>query len=142
VVIEKSILIHTSIVRVWDTFTDLACWKDWSRVITPIQTGGQTELAEGGRYRFCLRPFFFPVEFEPLIEEVKPHKQIVWSAARLGVQARHEFLFKELKEGVLVTSRESYKGPIPKIMKSLFPFWRLRQLTVSFLKELKKAAEG
>lgn len=98
-------------------------------------------LTEGGKVKFCIYPFSFPVYFEPLIEKVVALKKVVWSSGVYGISARHEFLFEEVKDGMLITSRERFKGFPVRALRFLFPEWRLRDLTVAFLKDLKKAAE-
>jgi hypothetical protein len=140
-IIEESIFIHATMERVWKTFTDLTCWKDWNKVLKNVSPEKTMVLSEGGEVKFCIYPFKFPVYFEPEIEEVIPHKRVVWTSGRYGVSARHEFFFKQVEQGVLVISRESFKGISVKTLKFLFPKSRLRDLTVVFLKDMKRGAE-
>ncbi len=139
--IEDSITIHAPMQKVWETFTDLTCWDDWNSVLKNVSPDRAEVLTEGGRVRFCIYPFKFPVYFEPAIEEIVPNKKIVWTSGKFGVIARHEFIFKELEGGVRVISKESFRGISLRTMSFLFPRARLKELTVSFLRDLKKAAE-
>ncbi len=127
--------------KVWETFTDITCWDDWNSVLKNVSPDRAEVLSEGGRVRFCIYPFKFPVYFEPVIEEIVTNKKIVWTSGKFGVIARHEFIFKELEGGVRVISKESFRGISLKTMSFLFPRARLKELTVSFLRDLKKAAE-
>ncbi len=140
-VIEESIIVHASPQKVWETFTDLTCWKNWNTVLRNVSPDKTEILTKGGKVRFCIYPFSFPVYFEPLIEEVVPFKRVIWSSGVYGVSARHEFVFEDIKNGMLVRSREAFKGFPVKVLSFLFPEWRLRELTRTFLKDLKKAAE-
>lgn len=140
--IEESILIHAPLTKVWETFTHITSWKDWNTVLTNVSRDRTEIMAEGGKVRLCIHPFHFPVYLEPVIEKVVPGKEVSWSSEKYGVSALHLFTFKEVKKGVLVTSREKFRGIPVKALGFLFPRSRLRKLTVSFLKELKGAAEN
>lgn len=140
--IEESVVIHAPLQKVWDTFTDITCWKDWNTVLKNVSPEKTEILAEGGKVRFCIYPFHFPVYFEPKIEEVIPLKRVVWSSGKFGITARHEFIFRQAGNGVVVLSRESFKGLSLKTLRFLFPRSRLVELTVAFLKDLKVAAEA
>ena len=140
--IEESIVIHASLLKVWDTFTDITCWKDWNTVLRNVSPEKTEVLSEGGKVRFCIYPFHFPVYFEPEIEEVIPQRRVVWTSGKFGITARHEFIFREGGTGIVVTSREFFKGLSLKTIRFLFPRSRLVGLTVAFLKDLKTASEA
>ncbi|HET6515240.1 MAG TPA: SRPBCC family protein [Thermodesulfovibrionales bacterium] len=140
-IIEESIVIHATPKRVWETFADLTCWNHWNTVLKNVSPKRTEILSEGGKVKFCIYPFNFPVYFEPNIESVVPGRRIVWSSGKFGISARHEFLFQEAKEGVIVISKEVFSAIGLKTLRFLFPDWRLRDLTISFLKDLKTAAE-
>ena len=140
-IIEESVLINADPEKIWKTFTDLTCWAGWNTVATEASsgTGG---LEEGGSFTFCLRPFSIPIVIEPKIEEVVPREKIVWTGTKFGIFSRHEFLFQQASNGVLVTSRESFRG-LPLLFGGItFPESSVRELTVGMLTDLKKAAEG
>ena len=139
-VIEESILIRADITVVWKTLTDLACWKDWNQGLR--EASGETDhLAAGEKFTFCIRPFLFPVRLKPVVEEVVPNERLVWKGWKFGIFSRHEFLLRRTAEGVSVTSRETLWGP-PLIFGNLsFPLWRVRELTVKMLNDLKNSVE-
>jgi len=140
-VIEESIVIRADIAKVWEKLTDLTCWKDWNTVLREVAS--ETErLAQGTRFRFCLRPFVFPVTVEPRIEEALPQERIIWSGYKFGIFARHEFIFAKSEGGVRVTSRETFRGLPVEVAPFAFPKARLRELTIAMLEDLKKAAES
>lgn len=140
--IEESIIIHAPIERVWATFTDITRWKHWNRVLKKVSSEKTEILAAGGKIKFYIYPFHFPVFLEPEIQEVILNKRVTWSSGKYGVSARHEFNFEDGENGVLVISREVLKGIPIKTMRFLFPKSRLKELTASFLADLKRAAES
>ena len=100
------------------------------------------ELVEGERLNFCIRPFTFPITFEPEIQEVVYGERIVWTGQKYGIFARHEFHFNEVPGGVEVVSRETFRGLLVAFGGIyFFPRRRIHQLTVSLLEDLKKAVE-
>lgn len=139
-VIEESVHINASLDRVWKSFTDLTCWQDWNSVMRDV-TSGSPSIEKGGAFRFCLRPFIFPVSIEPFVEEVIPNRLVVWIGSKFGIFARHEFLFEESGEGSTVTSRESFRGMTVDSMPLIFPEKVIREMTQRLLTDLKRAAE-
>lgn len=140
--IEESVLIDAGLELVWGKFTDISCWKEWSRTLTDVSYGSFRSLTEGEGFRFCIRPFFFPVDVSPTVVEVEPRRRVVWAASGYGVFARHEFLFEEDREGVRLTSRETFSGPLAGGLRMAFLEERIREMTVSMLREFKESVEG
>ena len=140
-VIEESLLINAKIGKVWETFTDLTCWKDWNTVMRNFCSGEKC-LSHGSEISCSFRPFLLPVKAMIRVEEVKPYERIVWSAKKKGFSARNNFSFQSNEKGVLVTSRETYSGPLVKSLSFLLPKRRMRTLIKTFLKDLKKASEN
>jgi hypothetical protein len=139
-VIEESVLINGDLKDIWKTFTDLTCWAEWNSVATDAASGSG-RLEEGKRFTFCLRPFSVPIMIEPKIAEVVPQEKVVWTGTKFGIFSRHEFLFQQAANGVLVTSRETFRG-LPLLFGGVtFPESMVRELTVGMLKDLKKASE-
>ena len=139
-IIEESVLISADLKDIWKTFIDLTCWADWNTVAGKAASASG-KIEEGGRFTFCLRPFSVPIVIEPKIEEVVPQEKVVWTGTKFGIFSRHEFLFQQVANGVLVTSRETFRG-LPLLFGGItFPESTVRELTVGMLKDLKKAAE-
>jgi uncharacterized protein YndB with AHSA1/START domain len=138
--IEHTVQIEADIDTVWNIFTDLTCWKEWSTVLGSTSSELNT-LTEGKRFKFCLRPFALPVHVEPVVEEVVPGKRIVWSGEKYGIHARHEFIFNESNMKVQVLSREIFRAGVIRRVLFQFSKGKLHQLSVRMLNELKEAAE-
>jgi len=138
--IEHSVTIHADIKTVWDIFTDLTCWREWSTVLGD-SSSEHDRLTKGKHFTFCIRPFAFPVNVEPVVEEVVPGERIIWSGEKYGVKARHEFIFSESKNTVQVLSREIFTARSFKKLLFQLPQKKLHELSIKMLNELKEAAE-
>jgi len=141
-VIEETVTINADMDKVWRTFSDISCWEDWSRVLSEVSPPREGRLEKGAKFSFCIRPFAVPVQITPIVEEVVPGERMVWSGARFGVSARHEYIFEQRPDGVRVTSRESFRGLAASLLVFMATKWRLRQLSSDILMELKSAAES
>ncbi|GAB4388652.1 MAG: hypothetical protein Kow0025_09200 [Thermodesulfovibrionales bacterium] len=139
-VVEESVVIDAKMEKVWDTFTDLSCWRDWVRA-AEVEAGEGERIEEGKTLKLCFRPFSFPVHIEPRVEEVAPHRRVVWSGQKYGVASRHEFVFEQTPKGVRLTSRETFEGPADGAWRAVFPEGKVRQITASILRDIKEAAE-
>ncbi len=139
-VIEESVYINASLNKVWALFTDIACWRDWNSVMKDVSSGSPS-IEKGGAFKFCLRPFIFPVNVEPFVEEVIPNKLVVWIGSKFGIFGRHEFFFEESGGGAIVRSRESFRSIAVNSMPLIFPERVIREMTRKLLMDLKEAAE-
>jgi hypothetical protein len=140
-IIEESVLINADLKNIWETFTDLTCWADWNTVACKAASlSGRLE--EGERFTFCLRPFSVPIVVKPKIEDIVPREKVVWTGTKFGIFSRHEFLFQQVANGVLVTSREAFRGLLLLFGGVACPEGMVRELTVGMLNDLKKSAEN
>jgi hypothetical protein len=140
-IIKASVHIKASLKEVWETFTDLTCWQDWSTVMTKVSSDTD-RLTEGRSFKFCIRPFYIPVHLEPVVEEVVPMKRIVWSGRKHGISARHEFTFSAKDGSVKLSSKEIFTGIMVKSFNFLLPRQEMKDLSVLMLLEIKKAVEA
>jgi hypothetical protein len=140
-VIQESVLIHAKMDKVWETFTDLTSWKDWNTVMRDICSVEKC-LSHGGKILCSFRPFLLPIKATIRVEEVKTHERIVWFAKKKRLSARNKFSFQSNEKGVIVTSRETFSGPLVKSLSFLLPKRKMRTLIKTFLKDLKTASES
>ena len=140
-IIKESITIYSTMEKVWNTFTDLTRWTDWNTVMSDVRSDEHC-LAHGKDIKCNFRPFLFPINIKIKIQEIIPFNRIVWSAQKKGLFAFHEFFFQEVGKGVLVTSKETLSGLLTSAGGFLLPEKRMRFLTKTFLKDLKKASEA
>jgi hypothetical protein len=140
-VVEESIQIRGSIEQVWGTFTDLTCWVDWNTVLKGVASSQTEVMSEGNRFKCCMRPFAFPIYFEPTIEGIDPYKRIVWTGSKYGIRAVHEWFFRQHEKGVEVVSKETFTG-LPILAFRLFSKTTIRKMTRAMLDDLRRAAES
>jgi hypothetical protein len=140
-IIEESVLISSQVKIVWDTFTDLTCWRDWCTVLDDV-SASTDRMTKGKSFKFCIRPFDIPIHLQPVVEEVIPEKHIVWTGKKLGLSARHEFTFEEKDGGTLIKSKETFSGILISSMHLIFPKKKLQELSSMMLKEIKEASEN
>ncbi len=139
-VIEESVLISSTIEKVWETFTDLTCWIDWNTVMRHVEADKKV-LSEETNFECKFYPFSFPVGMRITVDEVIPYDRLLWSVKKPGLYSRHEFFLKRRQNGVLVTSRETFTGFLAKASGVLLPKRKMEALTKNFLNDLKKASE-
>jgi uncharacterized protein YndB with AHSA1/START domain len=140
--IEVAIDIAAPVERVWEAFTDLRSWRHWNSVLRCVPTAGAARLAEGARFRCSIRVFPLPTSFDVTVVDIVPYRRLVWVTRWLGIDARHRFVCSPQADGgVRMTSRERFGGRTMAVLGPLFPVWRIRQLTLALLQDLKAAAE-
>ncbi len=140
-IIEDSIIIKSSIDKVWNTFIDITCWDKWNSVISNIKCKEKC-LLQSQNIKCTFRPFYFPINVDIFLNEVSDKEKIVWTANKKGLKAYHEFIFKQDEFGVKVISREKFSGVLSVGAGFLLPVKKMRELTRIFLSDLKKAVEG
>ena len=138
--IEEVLLVDAPLEIVWKTFVDLARWADWNSVLKDARFDGGG-IEKGCTFRCYVKPYAFPIYFEPKIEEVLPLEKIVWTVEKFGIRSRHEFLLSRKDRSTEVRSREVFSGIPVRLAGLLFPLERLRELNSDFLRDLKNAAE-
>jgi hypothetical protein len=139
-IIEESVIIRAPLKKVWDVFVSFSCWADWNRVLTDVRSQSAS-LTDGQGFSCCIRPYLFPVYFSPVVTRVEPQRKIVWTASMYGISSVHEFSFDETPEGVVLVSRENFSGLPMLFGAGRFIRDKVRKLTVSFLDDLRMAAE-
>jgi hypothetical protein len=102
-------LIRAPLYLVWSVHTNIAEWSRWNPEVQSVTLGGPVET--GTRFRWKTGG----TTIVSKIEEVEPHRRIVWTGRAfgiLGLRAIHVFTFSEREEGVWVSSEESFEGLI------------------------------
>lgn len=137
--IRDEVFINAPIKQVWETFTNITCWTNWNTVMTDINSE-ENNLINSKSIKCNFHAFLFPIKLKIEVEEVSKYKKVVWSTKKTGLIARHEFMFKKHKKGVIVKSREIFSGLLAKSYFVL-PQKKIKNITSTFLQELKRASE-
>jgi hypothetical protein len=141
VTIEEDIEIQASIEQVWQVFSMMEEWKNWNTVCRECCYITGDRLAEGTCFSFVLTPYYLPLKVIPRVVRCDPGEYVVWEGSRLGIHARHEFVFKQKKDAILLTSIESFHGPLLWLCRLLKIPARLHRLSRRMMSAMKQQAE-
>lgn len=96
---------------VWDVLTDLAAWPSWNPDVKSMAFEGG--LAEGAEFRWKAGPG----TITSTIRRVEPPLLIGWTGKTLGMSAVHVYRLERRDGGTLVTTEESFDGPIARLAR-------------------------
>ena len=141
--IEEEIRINAPLAVVWRIFSKMEDWDSWNTACRSCCIlEGDGDPAPGTCFSFVIKPLGFPIKVAPRIVTCEPAREVIWEGGRLGINARHLWLFREEQSAVVVTSIEKFEGPLVWIGYMLQVPKKLHRLTVQFLQNLKSAAEA
>jgi hypothetical protein len=106
-------LIQAPLFTVWSVQSDIASWPTWNREISKVDIHGP--LAPGTRFRWKAAGLTISSE----LIAVKPLAEIAWTGRTLGIRATHVWLFEELGALTGVTTKESFDGLLPRMLKGV-----------------------
>jgi hypothetical protein len=142
VLARHEILVQAPIDAIWQLHTDVNNWPTWQKDITvanlvgPFEPGSSFEWTSGG---LTVNSTIY--DASPPTGEVSPRSRTLWGGTAQGITGIHEWTFKDMTQGVLVATNESFAGaPVdgdPSTMQSI-----LDTSLVSWLLHLKAAAEA
>ena len=96
---------------VWDVLTDFAAWPSWNPVVKSMAFEGG--LAEGAEFRWKAGPG----TITSTIRRVERPLLIGWTGKTLGMSAVHVYRLERRDGGTLVTTEESFDGPIARLAR-------------------------
>lgn len=96
---------------VWDVLTDFAAWPSWNPDVKSMAFEGG--LAEGAEFRWKAGPG----TITSTIRRVEPPLLIGWTGKTLGMSAVHVYRLERRDGGTLVTTEESFDGPIARLAR-------------------------
>lgn len=96
---------------VWDVLTDLAAWPSWNPDVKSMAFEGG--LAEGAEFRWKAGPG----TITSTIRRVERPLLIGWTGKTLGMSAVHVYRLERRDGGTLVTTEESFDGPIARLAR-------------------------
>ncbi len=141
-VIQEAVEIHAPIETVWRIFSSLQDWKNWNTVCENCCLIEGSTMAKGTCFTFEMRPYYLPIKVAPRITKCEPRKEVVWEGSRFGVHAVHRFAFEEKPKAVVLTSTESFRGPILWLSRLIFIPSRLHRMTRKLMAAIKYQAES
>lgn len=141
-IIEESVMINAPLPVVWRVFSEMEAWGGWNTVCENCCIVSGDSMAQDTCFTFSMRPYYLPIKVQPTITKCDPGKEVIWQGNRFGVYAVHSFIFDEKENGVLLTSSESFRGPLLWLSKLIFIPKRLHRLTQQLMTAIKTQAEA
>ncbi len=141
-IISETVEIEAPLSIVWEVFSRLEQWEEWSSVCRSCSLVEGDELRQGVCFSFTLRPYFVPIKITPRVTLCDPGREVIWEGERLGVRARHRFTFEETGNQVRLHSVEEFAGALLWLSHLLFVPNRLHNLSRKLLREIKARSEG
>jgi hypothetical protein len=135
VITNDEIIINASLLDIWTIHTDINAWSDWNDEITASKI--ETAPAIGKTFNWTISG----MEIASTISELIPGQKIAWSGTINGVQGIHIWLFRDMGDGVLVSTAESLDGDGVAEQLDFYQEGLDKTLRV-WLENLKKKAEG
>ena len=96
---------------VWDVLTDFAAWPSWNPDVKSMAFEGG--LAEGAEFRWKAGPG----TSTSTIRRIERPLLIGWTGKTLGMSAVHVYRLERRDGGTLVTTEESFDGPIARLAR-------------------------
>ena len=96
---------------VWDVLTDFAAWPSWNPDVKSMAFEGG--LAEGAEFRWKAGPG----TITSTIRRVERPLLIGWTGKTHGMSAVHVYRLERRDGGTLVTTEESFDGPIARLAR-------------------------
>ena len=139
--INETIEIEAPLSIVWEVFSRLEQWEEWSSVCRSCSLVEGDEFRQGACLSFTLRPYSVPIRITPRVTLCDPGKEVIWEGERLGVRARHRFTFEATGNRVRLHSVEEFAGALLWLSHLLFVPNRLHNLSRKLLQEIKARSE-
>jgi len=131
---SAQVSIETSVERVWQVLADIERWPSWNQAVETAKLQGG--VAPGSVFVWKSQGY----TVRSTLQAVAPGQRLTWTGAAFGTRAFHSWDLEATDGGVLVTTRESFDGWLPR----LFPQAMQRKLEDTlprWLAALKAAAE-
>jgi uncharacterized protein YndB with AHSA1/START domain len=119
---------------VWDVLADIGGWPSWNPDVKRASLEGA--LAEGTTFRWKAGPG----TITSTLRRVEPPRMIGWTGKTLGIAATHVYRLERRAGGTLVTSEESWRGLLVRLLRRRMAK-TLGQSLDSGLRHLKTEAE-
>ncbi|HEY4398320.1 MAG TPA: SRPBCC family protein [Acidimicrobiia bacterium] len=135
VLARHEIDIRAPLDTVWQLHTDVNSWPSWQTDITAAHLDGEFE--PGASFTWTSSGFTVTSK----IYDVTDRSRTLWGGTAEGITGIHEWTFRDMTQGVIVGTSESFAGePVerdPSPMQSI-----LDESLVTWLLRLKATAEA
>jgi uncharacterized protein YndB with AHSA1/START domain len=134
-VARDSILIAAPVERIWAALTDIARWPEWQPPVSTATLAGP--LAPGTTFRWKASGMTITSQ----LHDVVAPSRVSWTGESLGTHAIHVWQLEPEAGGTRVSTQESMRGWLPRLVKIVSPGFLANALKTA-LQTLKEHAEG
>lgn len=107
VITRDDIVIHAPLARVWRIQTDVESWPAWQPSVSSAVKQTPGRLRPGSSWVWSTEGLD---DITSTVQQVQPHRRIVWGGPAQGITAVHVWTFTQAKDGVHVHTEESWTG--------------------------------
>jgi len=129
------ILIQAPVDRVWQLLSDMDRWPSWNPAIDRATL--DRAVAPGAVFVWKSQGF----QVTSTIRTVESHRRLEWTGVAFGTRAFHSWELQVVDAGVLVTTKESFTGWLPWLLRGMMQR-KLDDTLPRWLATLKSAAEA
>ena len=146
---SSSIVLDAPVERAWEVVVGANRWPDWAEVCTAVWDA--PEKAEdwkvGHQFGFKLKMAFRDVPFNVTVSHIEPGRLIEWTSTKYSITAVRTISVvvpggSGLNPGKCrVEDKKRFSSPFLPVGLA-YPRWLIRQMTESWLHDLKREAES
>ena len=138
--LKSSVTVDSPLLHVWDTFTDARSWPDWCRVCIEVWDVSDDLWRPGSKLSFRLRMANVGVPFSVVVTESDAPHRVTWESTKFSITATRTLQFVGVGARTEVTDAKRFSSPLLPIWL-FYPRWVIRNMTESWLADLKAEAE-
>lgn len=137
---ESQTKINANMEVVWEVFTDIKNWTNWSPTTLEVWDVSENIWELSSKFSFRLKMAGVGVPFTVDVCKSIEKNTIAWKSTIFTVTAVRTYTFEEIENAVLVKDHKQFKS-------SIFPIWLfyprpiIRSMTERWLKEFKLECE-
>ena len=137
---QSAITVHSPLSMVWNTFADAQSWPTWSRVCTDVWDVSNDLWAPNSKLSFRLRMAKVGVPFSVVVTESDPPHRVSWASTKFSITATRTIQLAGDGDRTEVTDSKHFSSPVIPV-RLFYPRWIIRNMTESWLQDLKAEAE-
>jgi hypothetical protein len=96
---------------VWDVLTAVEDWPAWNPDVKSVAIDG--DFAEGATFRWRAGATKLVSE----VREARRGRVAAWTGRTMGIRAVHVYRFERRGDRTLVTTQESFEGPVARLLR-------------------------
>ena len=137
---QSSVTVSSPLSVVWETFADARLWPTWSRVCLDVWDVSDDLWAPNSKLSFRLRMANVGVPFSVVVTDSDPPNRVTWESTKLSITATRTIQLAGDGARTEVTDSKRFSSPLLPVWL-FYPRWIIRNMTESWLKDLKAQAE-